>query len=164
MNEITKHNYPLQYSKEFYRVFGLPGDRNNLVAINIPYPLKLAWEPASIVKKITVHKLVVNDVCAVLQAVLEHYGKNRIKELGLDIFGGSYNFRKVRGGDQWSIHSWGLALDFDPEHNQMNWGISRARFGRPQYDFFFEKWDEAGWTSMGRAKNFDYMHVQAPGI
>ncbi len=78
-----------------------------------------------------------------------------------DQFGGSLNVRRIRGGKSWSMHSWGIAIDFDPANNQLRWGRDRARFAKPEYEAFWAAWEEEGWVSLGRTRNFDWMHVQA---
>ena len=75
--------------------------------------------------------------------------------------GGCLNVRRMRGGTRWSTHSWGIAMDYDPEQNQWKWGRDRATLALPEYDAWWRLWEEEGWTSLGRTKNFDWMHVQA---
>ena len=97
---------------------------------------------------------------AVLERVQDHYG-DQISELGLDMWGGCYNKRKMRGGSRWSTHSWGIAIDWDPSRNQLKWKANQANFAKPEYDIWWKLWEDEGFTSLGRAKNYDYMHVQA---
>jgi len=59
------------------------------------------------------------------------------------------------------MHAWGVALDFDPNRNQLNWGRDRASFSHPDYDNWWKCWEEEGWISLGRKRNFDWMHIQA---
>ena len=70
----------------------------------------------------------------------------------------------MRGGSAWSVHTWGAALDFDPENNQLRWNRSRARFARPEYERWWRFWEEEGFVSLGRARDFDWMHVQAANL
>jgi D-alanyl-D-alanine carboxypeptidase len=35
-------------------------------------------------------------------------------------YGGGFIFRPVRGATGISLHAWGIAWDFDPDHNQLN--------------------------------------------
>lgn len=98
-------------------VFGEPGTKN-LVTYEIPYTMYFNNGKKLVpVTKITSHKLLKDRILAVLNKVLLVYGHKRIKELGLDVFGGCYNYRLMRGGSELSTHSWGIALDFDPENN-----------------------------------------------
>ncbi|MCB1809828.1 MAG: M15 family peptidase, partial [Candidatus Competibacteraceae bacterium] len=67
----------------------------------------------------------------------------------------------MRGGSNWSAHSWGIALDWDPEHNQLKWMHDQASLASSDYDDWWRFWEEEGWVSLGRSRNFDWMHVQA---
>jgi len=143
-------------------VFGDVG--TSQVRIDLPYPLRIAWAPAQTIARMTLHALVAESAKRVLSRVHESYGEQRIRELGLDLFGGSLNVRKMKGGSKWSMHSWGVAIDWDPERNQFRWGRDRAHLARPAYDAFWREWEREGWLSLGRARNFDWMHVQAPRL
>ncbi len=59
------------------------------------------------------------------------------------------------------MHSWGIAVDYDPERNLVKWGRDRATFAKSEYDTWWKLWEEEGWVSLGRTRNFDWMHVQA---
>jgi len=85
----------------------------------------------------------------------------KIKELRLDLFGGCLNVRKMRGGSSWSMHSWGIAVDLDPDKNQLTWGKDRASFAKSEYDPFWKIVADEGWTSLGKAENRDWMHFEA---
>ncbi|MCF8078467.1 MAG: hypothetical protein K9K88_04215 [Desulfobacterales bacterium] len=43
----------------------------------------------------------------------------------------------------------------------LKWGRDRAHFARTEYDAWWRLWEEEGWVSLGRQRNFDWMHVQA---
>lgn len=87
--------------------------------------------------------------------------KEGIRALGLDLFGGCLNVRAMRGGKALSMHSWGIAIDVDPEHNPLRWGRDKARMAGPDYAPFLDIWESEGWISLGRERNYDWMHVQA---
>jgi hypothetical protein len=59
------------------------------------------------------------------------------------------------------MHSWGIAIDFDPMRNQLKWGRDKARLAKPDAKKFWQAWERQGWVSLGRRKNYDWMHVQA---
>lgn len=155
--------WPKAYTPEFDKFYGPVGDQN-LVRIALPYTMKLAWNTDQKVNSLRCHKLVAESAKAVFGEVLKQYGQQRISELRLDYFGGCYNKRPIRGGTKWSMHSWGIAFDFDPMRNQLKWGRDRANFAKPEYETWWQIWEDHGWTSLGRERNFDWMHVQAAGI
>jgi len=132
-----------------------------LTKINLPYPHRLAWDKRQKVTKTTCNKKVAKSIVRVLNKVLDHYGMKEIKRLGLDLYGGCYAPRKMRGGSSLSTHSWGIALDYNPGENKLRWGRDKARFAQPEYDKWWEFWEEEGWVSLGREKNYDWMHIQA---
>ena len=125
--------------------------------------MRIAWDTDTKVSTMRCHKLVANDFQGVFNDLLAHYGYDKIVELGIDLFGGCFNFRQMRGGTDWSTHAWGTAIDLDPARNQLKETSKTARFARPEYkpmiDIFY-KW---GFESLGIEKNYDWMHFQHKG-
>ena len=72
----------------FRNRFGVPNPAGAgyLVTIDLPYPMRLAWDKNQIVRKITCHKEIAEPLKAVFSDILEHYGLDKIRELGIDIF------------------------------------------------------------------------------
>jgi lysozyme family protein len=136
------------------------GRGENQATLEFPYPMRIAWAPNQVVRSTSCNRKVRDAAARVLARVLDHYGESRIRELRLDYFGGCLNVRKIRGGSGWSMHSWGIAFDFDPERNQLRWDHNRAAFAGPAYRRWFEFWEEEGAISLGRARDYDWMHVQ----
>ena len=66
----------------------------------------------------------------------------------------------MRGAKTWSMHAYGIAVDLDPERNQLKWGRDKAVFARPEYVPFWNIVESEGATSLGRARNYDWMHFQ----
>ena len=138
-------------------MFGRPGCEDDLVNVTPPYPLLYEGKP---VKSIRVHRLIAGRVEAALRAVLEHYGQEAISRLGLDVYSGSYNYRSSTGGSSLSMHAWGIALDFDAEHNTMQMHKPEARFSGAEYEDWWRIWEEQGAVSLGRERDYDWMHLQ----
>lgn len=133
----------------------------HLTTITVPYPLKLSWDKSVSTTKMRVNKQVADSVVRVLTKVLNHYGMGEINRLGLNLYGGAFNKRLMRGSTtRWSTHSWGISIDFNPEGNKLRWKKDKAEFAKPIYDFWWKCWEEEGWYSLGREKNYDFMHVQ----
>jgi hypothetical protein len=109
----------------------------------------------------TCHQKVAPSLYKILENVKKIYGEKEIQRLRLDLFGGCLNVRRMRGGSAYSIHSWGAAIDIDPDNNQLKWGKDRAAFGKPVYKDFLDAFEAEGWVSLLRARNFDAMHMQA---
>ncbi|MCB0396749.1 MAG: hypothetical protein KDD36_08855 [Flavobacteriales bacterium] len=153
------NGWPMQDEASLRAYYGDVG--TNQVKTELPYPMRLAWDKKTIVNRTSCHTKVSASLVRVLTKVKDHYGMAELKRLNLDVFGGCLNVRKKRGGTTYSTHSWGIALDFDPEHNKLDWGRDRALFAQPEYDAWWKYWEDEGWLSLGRSRNFDWMHVQA---
>ena len=133
----------------------------NQTSLELPYQMKLAWDTNIIVKKITCHQKVASSLHTILENTLKTYGQKDVEKLRLDMFGGCINVRRMRGGSSWSIHSWGAAYDLDPDNNQLKWGRDRATFAKKEYEDYWKIVESEGWTSLGRARNYDWMHAQS---
>ena len=157
--DVNPNGWPHQAEAELIRRYGDRGENQTKLAL--PYPHRLSWDLRRTVNSFWCHEMVHDSAHRVLNRVLEHYGADRITELRLDRWGGCLNVRKMRGGTKWSMHSWGVAIDYDTEFNKYKWGRDRATLARPEYDAWWHFWEEEGWVSLGRLRNFDWMHVQA---
>lgn len=143
-------------------VFGEPG--KNMIGMKLPYEMRLAWDPATSIDRIVIHAKVAESAHACLAAELAHYGKERIRALGLDLFGGCYSDRAMRGGTAKSMHAWAIALDRNPNANPLRADHRTAAFARPEYAALHAIWEGAGWINLGRERDFDWMHFQAARI
>lgn len=133
----------------------------NQTQIEIPFDMFLAWDKRVRVRKMTLHTKVAASATRVFQNVAGLYSAADRKAVGLDMFGGSLNVRKMRGGSSYSMHSWGIAIDFDPGRNGLNTHAPAARLSHDDAVPFWLAWEAEGWLSLGRARNYDWMHVQA---
>lgn len=130
------------------------------VYAQVPFKLRLAWDLNQTISRFQCHESIQGNVETIFEEMLISYGYDKLKELGLDIFGGCLNVRNMEGGSTASVHSWGLAIDLDPLNNQLKWGKDKAEFARPEYDKFWEIVERNGGYSLGRTKNYDWMHFQ----
>lgn len=154
----TKTNWPTQaIVRSGLSIFGQPGDESNLVNVKPAYQLYYCGKP---VKTIRVHKLIANNVEQALKEVLEHYGIEKIKKLGLDQYSGSYNYRKSTGASSLSMHAWGIALDFAAEKNTYAMKKPQASLSHPDCEAWWKIWEKHGAVSLGRELNMDWMHLQ----
>lgn len=146
---------------QLIKKYGKPDPEGGyLVMIDLPYPMVLAWDKSVKVKRMQCHKLVADKLKAIFAEILEVYGLTKIQELGIDRFGGCFAFRVQRGGTDYSVHCWGAAVDLDPERNQLKETKKTARFARPEYKKMIDIFYKHGFQSLGREKDYDWMHFQ----
>lgn len=154
---LVGNTWPRQSGvSSFYGAVG-----TNQTTIEIPFDMVLAWSKTTRARKMTLHRKVAPSAERVLQRVAQIYSAKERADLGLNLFAGSLNVRRMRGGSSYSMHSWGIAIDFDSERNQLKWGAPKARLSHADALPFWQAWEAEGWLSLGRARNYDWMHVQA---
>lgn len=144
---------------EMEMYFGKADPKGNyLVTIDLPYTFYYDQQP---VKRMRCHKKVATAFLNVFKDILAHYGNDRIKALGIDVYGGCFNYRLMRGSKtRLSMHSWGTAIDLDPNRNTLKETSATARFARPEYKAMIDIFYKHGFVSLGREKNYDWMHFQ----
>lgn len=140
--------------------YGQPGDESNLMSIILPYPMRIAWDTSKFVNKITCHKLITLNLGAVFDDLLAHYGLAELQRLEIDLFGGCYNFRKMRGGNRWSRHSWAIAIDLSPAKNGLKTKKPAAQFSKPEYKKMISIFYKNGFIGYGPEKDYDWMHFE----
>lgn len=133
----------------------------NIVSMPLPYPMRLAWDTHTSVTKISCHKKLVPVLTKIFKELLAYYGIEKIKSLGIDLYGGCFNYRLMRGSTKTlSVHSWGAAIDLDPARNQLKETSATARFARKEYKPMLDIFEANGFYSLGRYQNRDFMHFQ----
>lgn len=138
-------------------IFGRAGCEAALVSLVPAYSLFFEGKE---VRSIRVHKLIAPHVEVALREVLDYYGPAEISRLGLDQYGGSYNYRRSSGGKELSMHAWGIALDFAPATNALSTKAPAASLSHPDCDAWWRIWESHGAVSLGRERNYDWMHLQ----
>ena len=149
-------------TNEIVKKYGKPNETGEgyLTTILLPYPMKLAWDLDTKVSKMRCHKLAAEAFLNVFNDLLAEYGMKEIERLGIDLFGGCFNYRKMRGGTSWSTHAWAIAVDLDPARNKLKETAKTARFARPEYQKMIDIFYRHGFISLGVEENRDWMHFQ----
>lgn len=137
-----------------------PTGKGYLVTIDLPFPMIPSWDKRQTVTKIQCHKLIAHKLQKALSDILCHYGLGEIKRLGINVYGGCFNYRLMRGGTEPSKHSWGIAIDLDPERNSLHATSATAQFAKPEYKAMIDIFYLNGFISLGREKNYDWMHFE----
>lgn len=134
---------------------------NYLVTIDLPYPMRLAWDVHTSITRITCNRKIADKFLAVFKDLLAHYGLQKIQALGIDLYGGCFNYRLMRGSrTRLSMHSWATAIDLDPARNTLRETSKTARFARPEYKPMIDIFYKHGFVGLGPERNFDWMHFQ----
>lgn len=141
--------------------YGQPGDADNLAVISLPYPMRIAWDKSHSVTKIQCHKKLTGKFISVFSDLKKEYGYDRLRELEIDIFGGCYNLRKMRGSTtKWSRHSWGIAIDLNPDRNGLKTSWANSQFSKPEYNSIIDIFYKNGFINYGKELNRDSMHFE----
>lgn len=166
--------------KEITEMFGNPAKANGMLneaweAENIRrVPPPNGWQlfyqdddgPVK-VSGIRIHRLLRDSFIAVLDDVWD-FAKNDIgagadddkirawlHSRRLDLHGGGFNFRKITAGTNLSLHSYGIAIDWDPLHNPRKKPLTRTL-----PDWWYAIWAKHGWSDGRHFGTPDPMHVQ----
>lgn len=146
----------------------------NTTTFDLPYPMHVAGTD-KVITHCAVHKQCEAELRAIFTEIYNYarivvkqkFGYNQttawydtktvtlLHELGLDQFGGCFNFRAIRGRTSLSIHAFAAAIDIDPLHNQLG-----AVTGRMPY-WVVKIFKKYGWKWGGEFKSRkDWMHFQ----
>lgn len=138
-------------------------ERQNIVNAAVPYPLRLSWQTDQSVMRIRCHKLCRGALLTAFERIKSLYGDLKtIQAHGMDLYGGCYNYRPIRGGHTLSMHAYGAAIDLDPEHNPQGrkWAASKGMVPVEVVKIF----EDLGATWGGTFSNPDCMHFQFASI
>lgn len=80
----------------------------------LPFPIPLAWDTSKSVTGIRCHKL----IAPLLEEVFRQIVAQGLKG-GVKTYGGGFVYRAKRGQVKPSTHSWGIAIDLNPNTNAM---------------------------------------------
>ena len=141
--------------------YGQPGDTDNFTTIDLPYPMRIAWDTRVSVRKMQCHKKAAEPFLNVFNQLLAAYGLPELQRLGIDLFGGCVNVRLQRGSKtKWSRHAWGIAIDLDPARNTLKMKWPQSQFSKPEYQKMHEIFEANGFINYGKVRGFDSMHFE----
>jgi D-alanyl-D-alanine carboxypeptidase len=137
-------------------------ERANLVTVKLPWRGVASWDRTLRITGLRVHKDTAGSLSDILALIWAMAGKSQraIETMGMHLIGGGYNWRQKRRGSSLSMHSYGIAVDFDPDRNGMG-------DPTPAMDLrVVEIFEHHGWTWGGRwsPASRDGMHFQAAVI
>ena len=150
--------WPLQ--SECLAKFGnpyAPGWGNtHIVHVQCPWQLYMGQLRIPYIK---INKIAADSLKRVLDNVWNDCDKDpeKIKAIHADQFSGDWVIRQARGLKMISMHSYGLAIDFDAPHN----GLGRSKHFFNHKNPLIAAFLEEGWIWGGDWKRKDAMHVQA---
>lgn len=130
----------------------------------LPFAFPLAWDMEQRITSFPCHAKVAEAFTSIFAEAARHYGEAEFRRLQLDQWGGCFNDRPMRGSTKRSTHAWGIAVDVDPVGNELTKGRDKATLDDPPYDAWWAIVRAHGATSLGQARNYDWMHIQFCGL
>ena len=146
--------HPSVRAENVEAVYG-PSGESRLVRIKFPY---LMYYEGLRVTSTFVHESAAASLAAALDMLRLVYPTNEERAAaGVNVFGGVYNDRNMRGSNIKSMHAYGLAIDLDPERNgnHVHWP-TKAHMPLEVMECFAAN----GWTPAGAFWGRDAMHFQ----
>jgi hypothetical protein len=134
-----------------------------LTTIVPPYRMVLAWDTSRVVRKIRVHRKCAWSLTKILTGIANHFGSEQDLEANrMHLYGGCYNFRTMRGSNKLSMHSYGCAIDLDPEANYLGREYQEGLGMMPMA--VVKLFEDEGWTWGGKWRRADAQHFQAASL
>lgn len=126
----------------------------NIIRVVPLFQMTYAGKP---IKSIAFHRKCSDALLAALEEIWNECGKSQkeIEKYSLNEFGGSFNYRLIRGSANLSNHSFGIAIDIAPTGNAL--GVTKGKmppFAVKAFDNQSARW---GGRYVGRK---DWMHYE----
>jgi D-alanyl-D-alanine carboxypeptidase len=145
--------------KQIIEKYGQPGNPDNFTIMPLPYPMRIAWDTKTQVRKMQCHEDAEQKFLNVFNLLLAHYGLEKIQALGIDLFGGCVNVRTMRGSKtRWSRHAWGICIDLDPARNGLKTPWLSSQFAKREYKPMIDIFYANDFINYGIELNRDSMH------
>lgn len=116
----------------------------------LPWPLLLSWDHSQQVTRVLCHR----KLAGVLSRVFQEIDRAGLRR-SVRSYGGCFAFRPKRTGSKLSTHSWGIAIDINPETNALG---SAGDMDPGVVEIFRQSGFKWGGDWPGRSK--DPMHFQ----
>lgn len=134
-------------------------ERKNIVYVKPPF--RMTYDGKPLTKGVRVHRKCAESLSRVYAAIWEAYGRSQsaLDATGFTKTAGGFVIRNKRGGRTLSMHSYGAAVDHDPENNARG-DTSPAFANHPKIvrAFAAEGWE---WGGDWSGRSCDGMHWQA---
>lgn len=126
----------------------------NVTRVVPPFHMKYAGKP---IQTIAFHKKCADALLAALNEIWEACDKDQAKidKAGLNEYGGSFNYRLIRGSSAISNHSFAIAIDIAPTGNAL--GVTHGTMPQFAVDAFKKQGAKWGGDYAGRK---DWMHFE----
>jgi hypothetical protein len=145
---------------EFYGQAG-PSMEERLAYATVPGGLlRLDYALATEITRMRVHEKCAPHLEQAILTVVEHYGAERMRELGIDRYAGGYLHRNMRGSSDLSMHAYGCATDWFAAPNGLRMRCPKALFCGKEYKDFLDIMEAHGWLPAIRLWGADAMHFQ----
>ena len=145
---FDRYNDPVKYTKAFEAQWMTRWDVPMWIDTHIP----------ALPNKMYINK----DIVKVLEDTFNALISTTVyKEIST--YDGCFNPRFIRGSKtKLSIHSWGLAIDFNAAHNPLGYtrDMAIAKGLTPFTEEFISVWRNMGWTCGADFKRNDLMHFE----
>ncbi len=125
-------------------------EREQLGRASLPFPIALSWDVSQAVKGVQCHVRLTGILTDVFKAIDQRGLRESIRT-----YGGCFSFRSKRTSGKLSTHSWGIAIDLNPDSNPLG---SSGDMNPAIVEVFREFGFKWGGDWAGRGK--DPMHFQ----
>lgn len=129
----------------------------NLERIIVPFKLRLSWDAKIEIDAFPIHRKIATVVVDIFEEILQYRDENYLYDNGYNYFGGSFNYRPIRGGNRLSTHSWGISIDMNPQLAPYRKKDKNGRWINNQPQFITDAFLKRGFVTFP----WDGMHFQA---